>query len=492
MNKPFYKFKSSPKAMVALTAVALLSACGSNAPSPCVEVPAAPQNSQTEQPAIPENTEKPADTTAVKPEDTNKTDVQEDSTKVVPVVADTTPSADTTKTQDINPVEPAKTDSVKTEDPKASSTDKSKETPTGKQDTLVPVQGKEDTKVDTTATVKTAEPDTTKDTVAVIPAAPVTRVDTVIIYQKDTTTALPPDPYQDFPALANNVFTHADTLYKQGKVDSAVTYLQRFRIIKPLWNQWENTADSLLQEYGKTNVEQAKQYEPLVLQIKNMNRVQTAYSIVAETADSLISLMPGDSLTRFAQEQKQIAYNNTLKRAQKEMATIRQMAEERAQFAEAEQRAIDFQMRHRDFEDDLKTQELIDYIRSLAQSTGSEAAKYWDSHDPAEALAQANELIEAKKFKQAKDLLIKLQASNLRKEAIDKYVELADAYCNTQRKETSQLFAKAQKQKSEDKKKELLQKAIAPLDKCLSEYPETSQKQKVLDNKSFLEKELSK
>lgn len=491
MNKQLSKFKSSQKlqAMAALTAAALLSACGSNAPAPCIETPAVqpppavqpsvPTNEETKQPAIQEikKTENQIDTSAVKTEDSSKTAAKEQDPKETSVIADST------QKDIVKPAEPAKGDSVKTDQK------------TDKQDTTsAPSQGREQTTVDSTAFTKPAEPDTTKkDTVAVIPVAPViTRIDTVVIYQKDTTAALPPDPYQEFPALANSVFIYADTLYKQGKIDSAVTYLQRFRIIKPLWNQWENTADSLLQEYGKTNAEKAVQYEPLVLQIKNMNRVQTAYSIVAETADSLISLAPGDSLIRFANEQKQIAYDNTLKRARKELNAIEQMAEERAQFAEAEQRALDFQMRHRDFENDLHIQDLIDYIRRLAQSAGSEASKYWDSHDPAEALAQAGELIEAKKFKQAKELLIKLQASNLRKEAINKYVELADAFCNVQRKETSQLFAKAQKQKNEDKKKELLQSAIAPLDKCLTEYPETSQKQKVLDNKNFLEKEIAK
>lgn len=301
-----------------------------------------------------------------------------------------------------------------------------------------------------------------------------------------------PDPYQEFPALANQVFAYADSLYKQGLVDSAVTYLQRFRIIKPLWNQWEQTTDSLLQEFGKTNAELAKQFEPLVLQIINMNRVQTAYSMVAETADSLISLAPGDSLTQFAKEQKKIAYDNTLKRAQKEMATIREMAEQRAQFAEAEKRALDFQMRHRDFEGELKIQSLIDDIRNLAQAIDSEAAKFWEKNDPAEAMKKADELISAKKYKEAKELLNKLKASNLRKEAVDKYVVLADAFCNAQRKETSQLFAKAQKQKDAEKKKALMKAAIEPLDKCLGEYPETSLNQKVLDNKKFLERELEK
>lgn len=322
---------------------------------------------------------------------------------------------------------------------------------------------------------------------------PCQSVDSVIAQPAEPKKSyIAPDPYQEFPALAHQIFAHADTLYKQGKIDEAVTYLQRFRILKPLWNQWEMTADSLLQEFGKTNAELAKQFEPLVMQIINMNRVQTAYSMVAETADSLISLAPGDSLTQFANEQKKIAFNNTLKRAQKEMASIRALAEQQAKFAEAEQRALDFQMRHRDFEELLKIQSLIDVIRSLAQATDSEAAKYWEKNDPAEAMKKADELIAAKKYKEAKDLLNKLKASNLRKDAMEKYVVLADVFCNAQRKETSQLFAKAQKQKDAGKKKDLMKAAIEPLDKCLGEYPESTLKQKVQDNKNFLEKELAK
>lgn len=300
------------------------------------------------------------------------------------------------------------------------------------------------------------------------------------------------DPYQEFPTLASQVFEYADTLYAQGKVDEAVAYLERFRIIKPLWNQWEQTADSMLQEFGKTNAELAKQFEPLVLEIINMNRVQTAYSMVQETADSLISLAPGDSLTRFANEQKKIAYDNTLRRAQKEMALIKAMADQNAKFAEAEQRALEFQMRYRDFEESLKIQALVDYIRGLSQATDAEATKYWETNDPAIAMKKAGELIAQKKYAEAKELLTKLKASSLRKEAMEKYVTLADEFCNTKRKETSQLFNKAQKQKDDGKKKELLQSAIDSLDKCISEYPESTLNQKVVDNRNFLLKELSK
>ncbi len=319
------------------------------------------------------------------------------------------------------------------------------------------------------------------------------RIDTVVVsVPQAVAPELPPDPYQDFPALAYRVFVYADSLYKQGAVDSAVSYLQRFRIIKPLWNQWQNSTDSLLQKFGKTNAEMAKQFEPLVMQIQNMNRVRTAYSMVAETADSLIALAPGDSLVNFAKEQKKIAYQNDLKRAQNEIETIKELADQRAQFAEAETRAVELQMRYRDFEEELKIQALIDHVRSLAQDASAEALKYWEKNDPVEAMKKVDQFIAASKYSQANELLAKLKASKLRKEAMEKQIELADAYCNAQRKETSQLFAKAQKQKDNEKKKALIQSAIAPLDKCIEQYPQSTLIQKVKDNKTFLEKELKK
>ena len=301
-----------------------------------------------------------------------------------------------------------------------------------------------------------------------------------------------PDPYTAFPALAAQVFAHADSLYAAGLTDSASAYLERFRIIKPLWSTWVARVDSLLNMFGKFRAEKAKAFEPLVLQIQNMIRAQSAYSMVAETADSLMALAPGDSLVRWAQQQKATAYKITLTKAKKEYASIKALADDQAQFSEALNKANTFLLRYRDFENELHIQALIDYIAGLAATTNSEAAKYWESHDPAQALAKADELIKASKYTEAKSLLTKLKASKLRKEANDKYQELANTFCNAQRKATSQIFTKAQKQKDAAKKKKLLQDAIAPLDKCLGEYPEYGQKQKVLDNKQFLEKEIAK
>lgn len=300
------------------------------------------------------------------------------------------------------------------------------------------------------------------------------------------------DPYTTIPAIVQNIFDYANTLYKAGYTDSATAYLERFRVIKPLWAQWETKADSMLNEFGKTRAEKAKAYEPMVFQIQNMNRANSDYGLVAETADSLIALAPGDSLTQWAKAQKGVAYKNTLTKAKKEYAAIKDLADNQAQFAEAEKQALTFQMRYRDFENDLHIQALIDHIRELAQANDAEATKYWESHDPAQALAKADTLLQKEKFNEAKELLMKLRASKLRKEANELYTKLADNFCTKQRKTTSQMFAKAQKQKDAAKKKKLLNEAIAPLDKCLTEYPDNPQKQKVVENKQFLEQELRK
>ena len=302
----------------------------------------------------------------------------------------------------------------------------------------------------------------------------------------------PPDPYKDFPALTESVFAYADSLYRAGYTDSATAYLERFRIIKPLWLQWEKRADSLLNEFGKTRAEKSKQFDPMVLKIQNMNRAQSAYSLVKETADSLIALNPGDSLVAWAGEQKKIAYNNTLQKARRDLAEIRALAEGRAEFNAAQEKLKEFQLRYRDFEDSLQTAALAARIQELAAVADSVAKNYWSSHDPAQALAQADTLKNQEKFPEAKDLLNKLMFSNLRQQALEKYNALADAYCNKQRKITSQLFTKAQKQKDPQNKKSLLQDAVDSLDNCLVEYPDYSQKQKVIDNKDFLQKELSK
>lgn len=302
----------------------------------------------------------------------------------------------------------------------------------------------------------------------------------------------PVDPYTAIPSIVDEVFDFANTLFQANAVDEAVAYLQKFRIMKPLWNEWQTRADSMLNVYGMTNAERAKQYEPLVLEIRNMNRAYAAYSLVAEAADSLIALAPGDSLTNFANEQKRIAYKNTLGKATKEKQQILELAEGKARFDEALKQATEFQMRYRDFENDLQIENLIAYIQRLQNSINSEDQKYWEKNDPEKALTEVDELIEKKSYAKAKILVDRLRASKLRQQAAEKYQKLADAVCTDKRKAASQMYSKATKQKNADKKKQILAEAIKSLNACSEEYPEYEKIKTVTDNIIFLKKELDR
>ena len=353
----------------------------------------------------------------------------------------------------------------------------SAETQTGKYSEMQVVTGDSATQILDQFKLTTPEQIMTPDQTPTILVQ--TRVDTVLMmlppcdqtHFSHCTPETTMDPYKAFPALANYVFSYADTLSRAGQTDSASVILNSFSTMAPMWQEWQAYSDTLRNDFG----------------------VQASYSMIAETADSLISqLAPGDSLANWAKDQKKIAYSNTLKKASKEFDAIKVLADEKAQFAEARKQTETFRIRYRDFEDTLHVQAFLNHVDELEKATDSETAKMWEKQDPAVALAKADTLIANEKFDKAKDLLNKLKTSKLRKEANEKYIALADAYCNKQRKTTSQIFAKSLKQTDEEKKKKLLNDAIAPLDKCLAEFPETTQREKVESNRKFIEKELAK
>ena len=213
-----------------------------------------------------------------------------------------------------------------------------------------------------------------------------TRVDTVLMmlppcdktHFSHCTLETTMDPYKAFPALANYVFSYADTLSRAGQTDSASVILNSFSSMAPMWQEWQAHSDTLRNDFGKRREEKAKEFESMALQIQNMNRVQASYSIVSETADSLIAqLAPGDSLANWAQSQKKIAYTNTLKKATKEFNEIKTLADEKAQFAEARKQTETFRIRYRDFEDTLHVQDFLKHVDELEKSLDSETEKIW-------------------------------------------------------------------------------------------------------------------
>lgn len=117
---------------------------------------------------------------------------------------------------------------------------------------------------------------------------------------------------------------------------------------------------------------------------------------------------------------------------------------------------------------------------------------FWQSNDPQKSLEQAQKWIAEKNYSKARTLLIKLNSSILRQKALEQMDVLAESFCNEERKKTSVLFQASQKAPNEIQKKKKLADAINGLNRCLEQYPEYSQKEKVINNRQFLENELSR
>lgn len=323
------------------------------------------------------------------------------------------------------------------------------------------------------------------------------------IIQPEETTPSPTDsvieekqivvnPYRDIPALVEFVLKYADTLLSKGNSDSAAAYLEQFIVLKPLWDGWQAQAQDLYSKTKKTQAQRAEEFKSLTLQILNMNSVGSSFDLVKAFTDSLILMNPGDSLVFWAQKQNQIALQKNLKKARQEKEKILAEANKSNEFKIAQKQIELLKTRYYYFEDSLQLESTLVQLKEMEASISEQDKLFWQTNDPQKSLEQAEKWIAEKKYSKARTILIKLNSSILRQKAIEQMEVLAEAFCNEERKKTSVLFQSAQKISNETQKKKKLTQAIEGLNRCLEQYPEYSQKEKVISNRQFLEKELSR
>jgi hypothetical protein len=300
------------------------------------------------------------------------------------------------------------------------------------------------------------------------------------------------NPYRDIPALVQEVLKYADTLLSKGKSDSAAAYLEQFIVLKPLWDEWQKEAQNIYLRTKKTQAMRAEEFKSLTLQIINMNSVGASYDLIKTFTDSLVSLNPGDSLISWVEKQNKIAFQKNLSKARQEKEIILAEANKSNQFKTAQEQITQLKARYYYFEDSLQLESTIAQLVEMENSISKQDELFWESNDPNKSLEQAEKWIAEKKYSKARTLLQKLKSSILRQKAIEQMEVLAEAFCNEERKKTSVLFQSAQKTSNDTQKKKKLTQAIEGLNRCLDQYPEYSQKEKVINNRDFLENELSR
>jgi len=300
------------------------------------------------------------------------------------------------------------------------------------------------------------------------------------------------NPYRDIPALVKSVLEYADSLLSKGKSDSAASYLEQFIVLKPLWDEWQAQAQSIYARTKKTQAIRAEEFKSLTLQILNMNSVGAGFDLVKAFTDSLILMNPGDSLVFWAQKQNQIALQKNLKKARQEKEKILAEANKNNQFKTAQEQIEQLKTRYYYFVDSLQLESTLIQLKEMEASISEQDQLFWQSNDPQKSLEQAQKWIAEKNYSKARTLLIKLNSSILRQKALEQMDVLAESFCNEERKKTSVLFQASQKAPNEIQKKKKLADAINGLNRCLEQYPEYSQKEKVINNRQFLENELSR
>lgn len=296
--------------------------------------------------------------------------------------------------------------------------------------------------------------------------------------------------YEFIPGVVNSSFDRADSLLAAGNVDSAAALVEEFTVLKPLWEEWTARASKMESRIRSAQISREAALKPLAVKLSNLVATGADFNEIRAVEDSLVSFAPDDSLKLWARGQLQTAYRKTFAKYSAERDRALSLARDKGLFDDAEKMLSGISMRVPDFADTLHIPDALMEVSGLRMQESDADVAYWKTHDAKAALAEARKLSREKKYLEAKKLLLKLRASPLRAEANVELDSVGNAYCTEERTLASTLFAQSRSAKS--KSGELLGKAVAALDRCLTEFPEYKQRATVNGNRDFLQKELEK
>jgi len=118
--------------------------------------------------------------------------------------------------------------------------------------------------------------------------------------------------YNNLDQLGFRTLQLTNLLYQNGHEAEALAILESFAVYKPAINFWIDSANSLYDKITKTNRSEAKpQIDPvkqetinsLTAQIRNLKNTNANPALIADMADSLRAMAPGDSILQWLEKQ---------------------------------------------------------------------------------------------------------------------------------------------------------------------------------------------
>lgn len=308
--------------------------------------------------------------------------------------------------------------------------------------------------------------------------------------QTDTLEAKVVDPFVEIQKVVAATFTHAKELSEAGKTDSLMAYLERLTVLGPLWESWMARANSMLEPLSAPSAGDAETLRRLALLIVNENASSSDFRTVSQLADSLLAMNPGDSLEAFAETQKAVAYERTVKKIQAEMLRVDSLAEA-GNYALVDSLSNRLIMRYREFEEPLALAKFREAAiqKALEREAG---LGYWKEHSAKDALKEAGTLAAQGDFGRAKELYSRLASSPEAAQAKLELDSLSTAVCVAARKKASELYAKAVAEKAPEKQLGLLNSAREALLGCTELFPDCREAARARGDLDLLGAELEK
>lgn len=309
--------------------------------------------------------------------------------------------------------------------------------------------------------------------------------------QTDTLKKKSPEPYIEIQRMVAESFSYAQDLFNEGKVDSAIHFLENFQMLDPLWKNWMVNVHNDIKKYKDFSNQEIEKFKGLSFAIVNEMAVGADYGSVCRLADSLIALFPGDSLRLFAEEKKQLAFHKTYLKVQTEMKKIELMAKQSGDYKKADSLAQRLKMRYRDFVDTLRLDSWNAAFSKIASSQ-NDNKDFWATNNPQKFLEDAKTLFAKGKIDESLKIFESLLSSPLRNRALEERTRLGMEFCKNSRASAAELYAKALKQKDSKKKQDFIQQAIQKLSNCTEYFQEIPDAFQAETDKKLLLEELSK
>jgi hypothetical protein len=300
-------------------------------------------------------------------------------------------------------------------------------------------------------------------------------------------------PGNSFAEIGRRTVQLAKILKSQGKNKEASALVEAFLVYKPAALEWLDSASVFEASMRQDLEDRSRELAPLVKQISNHMAIRSDYALVKMLTDSLRSLALSDSQRSWASRQDSVAFSRSLARSQVLQDSVRKLVLDRAAFEQAKSLLKGMRSLHPDLLAKVPLDSLDAWVEGLVQQEGSDQnTAWWKGRDPAKVIADARRLRDAGKLLDAIILYRHLLFSPLRKDARLELDAVGEAYCGILRKRAADHYSAAKASKISKDAGARLAQAVAALDDCLEQFPDSPQRTKVKQNRDLLSQELGK